>query len=109
MVGNEKVDLSKIQLHIKEKGDKQAARINKSNKITKFKVGDKVLVRTYKLSDATQNIISKFCALYESPYVITRENRNATYLLQEDTGSNVVRGVFNARQLKPYHSDCLDD
>ena len=107
LVGAEKVDISKIHLRVKEKANKQADRINKSNKITKFKIGDQVLVRMYKLSDATQNIISKFCALYEGPYVIIREIGNATYLLQDGTDSKVVRGVFNVRQLKPYHSDCL--
>ena len=107
LVGAEMVDISKIHLRVIEKGNKQADRINKSNKITKFKIGDQVLVRTFKLSDAIQNIISKFCALYEGPYVIIREIGSAMYLLQDGTDSKVVRGVFNVRQLKPYHSDCL--
>ena len=105
---NEKVDLSRIQLRIKMKGSTQADRINKSKRITKFKVGDQVLIRTYKPSDATQNIIGKFCALYEGPYRIVKEIGGATYVLQED-GKKVARGVFNTRQLKLYHSDCLGE
>ena len=69
VVNTETVDLSKLQLRIKEKEERQAARINKLNKITEFEVGDKVLIRAHKLSDATQNIIAKFCALYEGPYL----------------------------------------
>ena len=108
MINNEKVDLSRIQLHIKEKGSKQADRINKSKYLTKFKVGDQVLIRTYKPSDATQNIIAKFCAVYEGLSRVIKEIGGATYLLQEE-GNNVGRGIFNTRQLKHYHSDCLGE
>ena len=61
----------------------------------------------YKRQDVTQNIIAKFCALYEGPYRVMKEIGGATYLLQED-GNKVVWGIFNTRQLKPYHSDCLE-
>ena len=81
MVDNKKADLSRIHLHIKEKGRKQADRINKSKYLTKFKVGDQVLIRTYKPSDATQNIIAKCCAHYEGPYRVIKEIGSATHLL----------------------------
>ena len=54
VINNERVNISKTQLRIKERGEKQAARINKSNTITKFEVGDKVLIRTQTLRRSTK-------------------------------------------------------
>lgn len=105
VINNESVDIEKLQLRIKERGERQAARINKLSKITAFEVGDQVLIRTHKLSDATQNIIGKFCALYEGPYTITRKVGSATYQIQDDVNSSSIRGIFNTRQLKKYHSE----
>lgn len=97
-----KVDMSKIHLRIREKGLRQADRLNKQNKTTEFAIGDKVLVHAYNTSDATQNIIAKFCALYEGPYVINKKIGKATYELTNNNGH--IRGIFNIRQLKKYHS-----
>ena len=44
VINTDRVDLSKLQLRIKEKGEREAARINKLNKITTFEVGDQVLI-----------------------------------------------------------------
>ena len=84
VINNECVDIEKLQLRIKERGERQAARINKLSKITTFEVEDQVLIRTtHKLSDATQNIIGKFCALYEGPYTTTCKVGSATYQVQD--------------------------
>lgn len=66
-ITSEEVDITQVQWRIKEKGEKQAARINKLNKSTSFEVGDKVLVRALNISNATQHVIAKFCELYEGP------------------------------------------
>ena len=108
VINNESVDIEKLQLRIKERGERQAARINKLSKITAFEVGDQVLIRTHKLSDATQNIIGKFCALYEGPYTITRKVGSDTYQIQDDVNSSSIRGIFNTRQKKQRNYDtCL--
>lgn len=57
-----------IYLRIKEKRVRHAKKTNQNLKITTFKVGDLVLVRSYPISDAFNKIISKFCDLYEGPY-----------------------------------------
>ena len=101
---NEGVNVEKLQLRIKERGERQAAQINQINKITEFDIGDKVLIRAVKLSDATQNIIGKFWALYEGPYTIIQKVGNATYKLQDESSNGTIRGIFNTRQLKKYHS-----
>ena len=41
-----------IFVKIEEKREKHAKRCNKRRKITKFSIGDKVLVRTYHQSDS---------------------------------------------------------
>ena len=105
VINNEGVNVERLQLRIKERGERQAARINKSKKITEFEVGERVLIRAHHISDATQNIIGKFCAIYEGPYTIVRKIGSATYQLQDDQNNDSIRGVFNTRQLKRYHSD----
>ena len=109
VINTDRVELSRLQLRIKEKGERQAARINKLNKITEFEVGDNVLIRAHKLSDATKHIIAKFCALYEGPNVISRKVGSATYQLRDGMNSAVIRGVFNIIQIKKYHPEHLVD
>lgn len=98
------VKFNKIYLRIKEKGRRQAERLNQNHTLTEFKTGDKVLVKAYHMSDAARNIISKFCELYEGPYFIKKKLGRASYQLTLCEDQNKVRGIFNARQLKLYHS-----
>lgn len=101
------VDSNKIYLRIKEKSERQARRINKISKLSEFSIGDKVLIRANYVSDATQNIISKFCALYEGPYEVMRKIGKTTYELNECQDKTKIRGIFNIRQLKKYYSHSL--
>lgn len=74
---------------------------NKINPI-KYKIGDLVLVRTHKQSNAFNKHIYKFFLLYEGPYVILeRKNENAYVLIHDK--SRLVRGTFNCIHLKKYH------
>ena len=74
----------------------------KIKKMTKFAIGDKVLIRTYYQSDATMKKIDKFFELYAGPYKINRILGDATYELV-DCDNNKVRGKFNIRQIKKYY------
>ena len=60
IVGVEEMAHSKIFVKIKEKREKQARLSNENKVITKFKIGEKVLIRTYYQSDAIQKRIDKF-------------------------------------------------
>ena len=62
------VDHNQIFIKMKEKREKQAKLCNEIKTITKFKIGEKVLIRTYHQSDAVQKRIEKFCELYCGPY-----------------------------------------
>lgn len=74
---------------------------------TQHQLGDKLLLVAHNVSDAAQNIISKFCALYEGPFKITRKIGKTTYELSDCQNKTKIRGIFNIRQLKRYHSDNL--
>lgn len=99
---DEEVDYKKIYLRIKEKGEKRAKKLNEERNFVTYGVGDKVLVRTNPTSDLQNKIISKFCELYEGPYVVGEVIGRATYRLHDPIRHDVVRGIFNTRQLKPY-------
>lgn len=104
-LSKDQMDPNKIYLRIKDKGRRQTMRLNKNHKITEFNVGDKVLITAYHTSDATQHINSKFCTLYEGPYIVTNKIGKAIYELNEWGGERKVSGIFNARQMKLYHSE----
>ena len=93
-----------IFVKMKLKREKHAKKVNEDNKITKFKRGDLVLVRTYCQSDAMQKKTDKFCELYCGPYKVKQVLGEATYILVECSDEQKIRGKFNIRQLKAYHS-----
>lgn len=95
------VDYEKIHLRIKEKGERRASKLN-DRKITRYQVGDLVLVRTNPVSDLSNRVIAKFCALYEGPFRIGDVVGQATYRLYDINKPDVVKGVYNMRQLKTY-------
>lgn len=99
------IDYKNIYLRIKEKGEKRTDQINAAHKTTKFKVGDKVLLRTYPISDINQKVIGKFCHMFEGPYRIVKELGTATYQLEDVLQPGRIRGKFNIRQLKPYYEE----
>ena len=51
-----------------------------------------------------QKKIDKFCELYCGPYKVKQVLGEATYILVECSDEQKVRGKFNIRQLKAYHS-----
>jgi transposase InsO family protein len=94
-----------IFLRIKNKREREAHKFNQKHKITKFNVGDLVLVKAYHLSDAMNKIVSKFCELYEGPYRIRTVLSTSTYVLEHLNEPSKLRGTFNVRQMKPYYGD----
>lgn len=100
-----KVSETEIHMRIKEKRQKAADKVNDNTTITKFEVGDQVLLRTSPVSDAINKIISKFCDLYEGPYVVKTKLGNSTHIIasSEILVMRGERGKFNIRLLKKYH------
>ena len=74
-------DNHQIFVKMKMKREKHAKKMNEDNKITKFKTGNLVLVRTHCQSDAMQKKIDKFCELYCGPYKVKQVLGEATYIL----------------------------
>ena len=97
------VDHNQIFIKMKEKREKQAKLCNETKTITRFNIGEKVLIRTYHQSDAVQKRIEKFCELYCGPYKVHQILGEATYLLVDCDDDKKLRGKFNARQLKKYY------
>lgn len=69
----------------------------------KFEIGDKVLLRTYPISDGINKIMAKFCDLYEGPYIIKEILGKSSYTLGflDDHKKKIAK--FNIRQLKKYY------
>lgn len=63
-------------------------------------MGDQVLVKNHKLSYAVNELTKKFLHIYEGPFIISKIKDNFVYEIKY-MGSNKIKGVYNARQLKP--------
>ena len=100
---DESVDIHQIFVRIKQKRERHAKRVNETCKLTKFQLGDLVLVRTHYQSDATQRKFEKFCELYAGPFKIKEVLGESTNVLVDCYNENKIRGKFNTRQLKPYY------
>jgi hypothetical protein len=66
-----------------------------------FKVGDLVLLRSYKMSKAVDGITKKFFHLYSGPYSIKEVHDNNTVSIQDGTSGEDM-GRHNRTQIKPY-------
>lgn len=104
-MGEPQVDPQEIHLRIKERSERRAKKLNSRGNLIKFQKGDKVLVKTNPISDATRKIISKFCALYEGPYEVVEKKGEATYVLANRRNQKEIRGIFNVRQLKRFYEN----
>ena len=98
------MDSHQIFVRIKQKRERHAKQVNEACKMTKFRLGDLVLVRTHYQSDAMQKRIEKFCELYTGPFKIKDVLGESTYVLVDCHNENKIRGKFNIRQLKPYYA-----
>lgn len=77
--------------------------MNQPTQKTEFQLGDLVMVKACRTSDALTKVIAKFCDIYEGPYQVIRKISEATYQLAS-VEEQKIRGIFNIRQLKRYHS-----
>lgn len=85
----------------KARAQQRVARQSRSNHLIKYNIGDLVLVRVHKLSNAIQRKIHKFYLLYEGPFEISQiKTINAYVVIHPE--SRLVRGTFNCIHLKKY-------
>lgn len=98
------VSPEQLFLKIKEKTTRQAARINAKGTLSAFEPGDKVLIRAQNVSDATQGIVSKFCTLFEGPYIVKAKIGKSTYEIADCQDPERIRGKFNIKLMKRYIS-----
>lgn len=91
-----------VQNRIKKKGKIRADKFNELHKFTEFNIGDSVLVKTNRLSNANKQVTYKFLSIFQGPYIITRKLGIATYEISDHKGK--VRGRFHASNIRRYFS-----
>lgn len=74
---------------------------NKKIMPVKFEIGQLVLLKSHKLSNAPERITKKFHYLFDGPYVITQLFGNNTAELFDQKKQCLV-GVHNFKNMKPY-------
>lgn len=84
------------------RAQRRQLRFNDQHKLTEFKIGEEVLVRTHPQSSAQDGFIKKFFLLYDGPYtVVATRGSNWYELVNLETGEN--KGIQNIVNLKAYH------
>lgn len=87
------------------KSHKQLERTyNKNHKFVKLNLGDKVLIKTYILSNKDKNISTKLSYKFTDPYEVTRILSDVTYQLQSLQDPTDVKRA-HISQLKIIHLD----
>jgi len=77
---------------------------NRSHKFVKLNIGDKVLIKSYILSDKSKNIAAKLSYKYTDPYVVTKILSDVTYELRSIHSPTDIKKA-HISQLKLVHLD----
>ena len=77
---------NKCYSRIMEKIEKQKARYSQNHtKIIKYNEGERILMKNRELPSTLEGIAKKLLLLYVGPYVITKDNGNNTYEINNIT------------------------
>jgi len=85
------------------KAEKRKLRLDRKGIPTKFNVGDRILIRSLRLSSMTERVSWKFFLLFEGPYFIVEIKTQNVYTV-EDPKTKIIRGTFNVIHLRKYLS-----
>lgn len=80
--------------------DEQAEYYNRNQRVASFHVGDLVLWRSNKLSNASQRFSAKFAPKFDCPYEILRQISNNIYELKTESNRRIAK--VHVSNLKPY-------
>jgi len=81
--------------------ERRRLRHDQQGRVTKFVIGERVLVRTHRLSSAADKQIHKFFLLYQGPYVILRVSSQNAYMVAK-VETNRIIGIYNIIHLRRY-------
>lgn len=79
-----------------------ARRRQQKGKTYQYQVGDRVLLKTHRVSDPLRKIFAKFKLLFDGPYTLTRSHGGNAFQLTD--GNGVSHGIHNSSNLRPYWS-----
>ena len=77
-----------------------AERTNANKMHFTFKIGQKILIKDERKSDAEKNIIAKFLHVYKGPYTVKGITGENTYILVNE--NNEERGTFYVNDLREH-------
>jgi len=81
--------------------ERRRLRHDQQDRVTKYEIGDHVLVRTHRPSSAADKHIHNFFLLYQGPYVVLRVSSQNAYTVAEPETNRVI-GTYNIIHLRRY-------
>lgn len=88
-----------VRENTRKKIDKRKLKFDQKIKTVEYRKGDRVLAKTYQLSDKLGKKNKKYFLLYEGPYEVKKMG-NAYVLI--DVLSGTIKGTYNVRQKKKF-------
>ena len=86
----------RMHRHVKTRAEKK----NKNRIHKKYEIGEKILLKSLKVSSSENEQVHKFFDIYECPYAIKKKIAKDTYILINNEGKE--KGQFHTKSLKPY-------
>ena len=85
--------------NLKQNQQKSLAYYNQGRKQVKYNVGDKVLVTSFNISDASKGITGSLLKRYKGPFVIDRVKSDTVYTVKNPSNNKLI-GDINVCNLK---------
>jgi hypothetical protein len=92
--------IMKAYARMKDKAERRKRKKKPGNFRWQPQVGDKVLIKSQPISDASKGITGKFQRPYEGPFAIQEIVNTSLYKLQNEVGG--IKGLFHRSHLKPW-------
>lgn len=83
---------------LKKRSGQRKKQTDKHGGAESYTQGQKVWVKIYRRSDASQRLTKKIHLVYDGLYQIRTERRPNTYTVEDEDGNSI--GIFNSRLLR---------
>lgn len=91
-----------VDRYIDKRREKQAEQYNRNKHEVTFNVGNRVLCKTHKVSNANQPFTANLAPKYEGPFEILKQLSSTVYELNSDDKRRVVKDhVFDLKRYIP--------
>lgn len=94
------------QKRIEDVATKKTTKYNAEHRLTKFKVGEKVLIKALNVGSTVENRSAKFLRLFNGPFVLSDQVGKNTFLVKNPDRNKII-GKYHASSLRKFYEKVL--